>query len=327
MEGDEILVPITGGPVDGSGVISRPLSRTSSRASFGSDRDLKLQSEGPENTLEYRIQVKSDCGRVVSLWHDISLTHKDPNEKTDSGYLNFVCEIPKFTRKKYEIATDEIGNPIKQDEKKGVLREFKKGDIFFNYGCLPQTWEDPTFYHPDAEGCRGDNDPLDVCEIGARIIPPASVRPVKVLGVLCMIDEGEADWKVVVIDVHDKWAPFLNDIEDVEQELPGTLDAIREWFRTYKIPDGKPPNVFGLDEQFMNKKYAMEIIDECHHAWEDLISGEKERRVAEGGHDDEVKKLVRKLSKNSLFALAPEIDAHPEAHPEDYDDDDEALTF
>ncbi len=50
--------------------------------------------------------------------------------------------------------------------------QFKKGDIFFNYGCFPQTWEDPTFIHPDADGCRGDNDPLDVCEIGARIIQP-----------------------------------------------------------------------------------------------------------------------------------------------------------
>jgi hypothetical protein len=48
--------------------------------------------------------------------------------------------------------------------------QFKKGDIFFNYGCFPQTWEDPTHVHPDAEGCRGDNDPLDVCEIGQRII-------------------------------------------------------------------------------------------------------------------------------------------------------------
>ena len=117
-------------------------------------------------------------------------------------------------RKKYEIATDEVGNPIKQDEKKGKLREFKKGDIFFNYGCLPvsyyillfpqhmlcficswrsvnlnnaffcsecnailligsqRTWEDPTFFHPDAEGCRGDNDPVDVCEIGMRIVQP-----------------------------------------------------------------------------------------------------------------------------------------------------------
>lgn len=67
------------------------------------------------------------------------------------------------------------------------------------------------------------------------------IRPVKVLGILCMIDEGEADWKVVVIDAEDKWAPFLNDIDDVEKHLPGTLSAVREWFRTYKIPDGKPP--------------------------------------------------------------------------------------
>jgi inorganic pyrophosphatase len=318
---DETFVPISGGSEPKS-----TLSRSSSRGSFGSDSDLKKQTQGPEDTLEYRISIKSDCGRVVSLWHDISLTYIDPITKEHTEYLNFVCEIPKFTRKKFEIATDEVGNPIKQDEKKGVLREFKKGDIFFNYGCLPQTWEDPTFIHPDAEGCRGDNDPLDVCDIGARIVAPGSVRPVKVLGVLCMIDEGEADWKVVVIDAADKWAPFLNDIHDVERELPGTLDAIREWFRTYKIPDGKPPNVFGLEEEFMDKEYALSIIEECHHAWEELVSGEKERTVSLGSHDDEVKKLVRKLSKNSLFALAPEIDAHPEAHPEDYDDND-ALSF
>ena len=116
-----------------------------------------------------------------------------------------------------------------------------------------------------------------------------------------MIDEGECDWKVVVIDAEDKWAPFLNDIDDVEREMPGMLSAIREWYRTYKIPDGKPPNVFGLNERFMDKEYTMSIIKECHHAWEELISGEKERTL--DGHDDEVKNLVRNLSKGSLFAL------------------------
>ena len=49
----------------------------------------------------------------VSLWHDIPLfTSRDPVR------VNFVCEIPKFSRKKYEIATKEADNPIKQDEKK-----------------------------------------------------------------------------------------------------------------------------------------------------------------------------------------------------------------
>jgi inorganic pyrophosphatase len=88
--------------------------------------------------LSYR--VKTACAvskKPISLWHDVTLVHVDPITNKPTPYLNFVCEIPKFSRKKFEIATDEVGNPIKQDEKKGVLREFKKGDIFFNYGCLP----------------------------------------------------------------------------------------------------------------------------------------------------------------------------------------------
>lgn len=44
--------------------------------------------------------------------------------------------------------------------------------------------------HPDT-GYQGDNDPLDVCEIGLRIVATGDVRQVKVLGVLAMIDEGE----------------------------------------------------------------------------------------------------------------------------------------
>ena len=107
-----------------------------------------------------------------------------------------ICEIPKCTRKKFEVATTEGATPIKQDEKKGVLREFKKGDIFFNYGCFPRTWEDPRHVSPDT-GYPGDNDPLDVCEIGLRQVQTGEIRPVKVLGVLAMIDDDETDWKVV----------------------------------------------------------------------------------------------------------------------------------
>ena len=114
--------------------------------------------------------------------HDLPLFELDDGKPT--GALHFVCEIPKWTRKKFEIATKEPLNPIKQDEKKGELRTFKKGDIYFNYGCFPRTWEDPDFVHPDVQ-VGGDNDPLDVCEIGLRQIATGTVRPVKVLGILC----------------------------------------------------------------------------------------------------------------------------------------------
>jgi len=298
---EETLVPLN----DAERITSQ--SRTNSSNSFGSDKDINLHEEGKEDTLDYRIHAKHGDEKTISLWHDISLSHIDPESGEKTEYYNFVCEIPKFTRKKYEIATDEEFTPIKQDEKKGKLREFKKGDIFFNYGCFPQTWEDPTFVHPDAEGCRGDNDPLDVCEIGARIVKCGGVRPVKVLGILMMIDEGEADWKLITIDKDDKWAPFINNINDVEEQLPGMLDAIREWYRTYKIPDGKPPNTFGLDEKFMDKEYAFDIMEECNHAWKELVSGEKARQM---GDDlgEEVKNLVRKLSTGSLAALATNVE-------------------
>ena len=65
--------------------------------------------------------------------------------------------------------------------------QFKRGDLLFNYGCFPQTWEDPTYIHPDADGCRGDNDPLDVCEIGARIIRPGVSKSVAEKYLACRI--------------------------------------------------------------------------------------------------------------------------------------------
>lgn len=92
-----------------------------------------------------------------------------------------------------------------------------------------------------------------------------------------MIDGGETDWKVVAIDLRDPLAALLEDIEDVERELPGCLTMIREWFRLYKVPDGKPENKFALDEKFMDKKYATAIVHETHGAWKKLLSGGTER--------------------------------------------------
>eukprot|EP00612_Vaucheria_litorea_P003136 CAMPEP_0171463418 /NCGR_PEP_ID=MMETSP0945-20130129/7099_1 /TAXON_ID=109269 /ORGANISM="Vaucheria litorea, Strain CCMP2940" /LENGTH=326 /DNA_ID=CAMNT_0011990211 /DNA_START=70 /DNA_END=1050 /DNA_ORIENTATION=- len=242
-----------------------------------SNSNINLVEAGEEGSLAYRIHhvMEEHDSKVISAWHDIPLFVLDDKTKKRTERLNFVCEIPRCSRKKFEIATKEAGNPIKQDEKKGVLREFKKGDIFFNYGCFPRTWEDPDHIHPDT-GYTGDNDPLDVCEIGMRIVPTGDVRQVKVLGVLAMIDDGETDWKVIVIDAEDRWAPELNDVDDVERLLPGVVSSIREWFRTYKIPDGKPPNVFGLEERCMPKAYAMKIIEECYSAWKTLVTKEGE---------------------------------------------------
>lgn len=82
--------------------------------------------------------------------------------------MHFICEIPKWTRAKYEIATKEVLNPIRQDVKNRRLRFYQHGDMMFNYGCLPQTWEDPEHVTEDT-GCKGDNDPIDAVEVGMDV--------------------------------------------------------------------------------------------------------------------------------------------------------------
>ncbi|THG94198.1 hypothetical protein EW026_g7225 [Hermanssonia centrifuga] len=137
-----------------------------------------------------------------------------------------------------------------------------------------QTWEDPQQTHPETKA-KGDNDPLDVCEIGEQVGYVGQVKQVKVLGIMALLDEGETDWKVIVVDVNDPLASKLNDIEDVENNLPGLIRATNEWFRIYKIPDGKPENQFAFSGEAKNKKYATEIIHECHEAWRKLaVTGE-----------------------------------------------------
>lgn len=95
---------------------------------------------------------------------------------------------------------------------------------------LKQTWEDPNAMHPETKA-NGDDDPLDVCEIGEAIGYTGQVKQVKVLGIMALLDEGETDWKVIVVDVNDPLAAKLNDIEDVEKHLPGLIRATNEWFR------------------------------------------------------------------------------------------------
>ena len=59
-----------------------------------------------------------------------------------------------------------------QDVKKGKLRFvancFPHKGYIWNYGAVPQTWEDPDHIDGDTQ-CKGDGDPVDVCEVGSKI--------------------------------------------------------------------------------------------------------------------------------------------------------------
>lgn len=242
----------------------RPVASTATRRSAAA---FHTDVRGEEGTDSYRM-FYTEGGADISPWHGIPLS-------SAPGTFNFLNEIPKMTKKKMEVSTKEAGNPIAQDIKKGKLREYH-GPIFWNYGCLPQTWEDPSVKH-ESLGCFGDGDPIDAVEIGSQALASGAVAKVRPLGVLAMIDEGELDWKLIVINVDDPLAASLHDVSDVEAQCDGVLTGIREWFRWYKTPDDKPINSFGFDEAWLDAKTAVETIEETNHQWKALIAGETEQ--------------------------------------------------
>ncbi|KAI8053659.1 inorganic pyrophosphatase [Gilbertella persicaria] len=230
---------------------------------------------GQPFTAAYRIYIEKD-GQVISPFHDIPLY----SDEKDKNIVNMVVEIPRWTNAKVEISTDEKYNPLKQDVKKGKPRFvhncFPYKGYIWNYGALPQTWEDPTFVHEDTNA-KGDNDPIDVIDIGQAIGKQGEIKKVKVLGIMAMLDEGETDWKVIAIDTKDPMASQLNDVEDIETHFPGLIDATRRFFRVYKVPSGKPENQFAYNGECKNQLFAHTIIEETHEAWRRLIEGKVPR--------------------------------------------------
>jgi len=259
---------------------------------------------GTPFTENFRVYFKNDEG-LVSPFHDIPMFADKEN-----GVFNMVVEIPKWENAKMEISTKDDMNPIKQDIKKGKVRFVKNVFPFrgymWNYGAIPQTWEDP-METDEHTGQKGDGDPIDVVEIGFRVAKRGEIKQVKILGVLALIDEGETDWKVIAIDVNDPLAPRLNDIGDVRKTMPGLIEATHEWFKTYKIPAGSGPNEFAFEGEAKDRKFTFDVIMQTHEQWKKLVlkkmENEKKLAVNNVSVEDSPYKITQEKAKAATEGL------------------------
>ena len=212
-----------------------------------------------EADQQYRVYFQ-DGEDIISSWHDIPLYDvADSSNQT----FNMVVEIPRFSQAKFEISRDLELNPIIQDQSHGVNRYlpnvFPWHGHICNYGAFPQTWENP-FLEDIWTGLNGDKDPIDVCEVGSNPFPTGSVVPVRVLGILGLLDSSETDWKVIVINAEEARAKDINTLEDLDKASPNIADTVREFFRYYKVPLGNPENKFAFDGEIRHKDFALGVL-------------------------------------------------------------------
>ncbi|KAJ1326967.1 nucleosome-remodeling factor subunit [Microdochium nivale] len=229
-----------------------------------------LREVGGRNTLDWRVWLEND-GKVVSFWHDVPV-YPVPE---DRRIINMVVEIPRWTDGKIEIKRSEPMNPIFHDDKNKLPRFVESvwphRSYPFLYGSIPQTWESPNFNH-NFTNFPGDNDPIDVFDIGLDPGYVGQIKQVKMLGGIAVADGGETDWKILAIDTNDTLAGLVNSIEDLEKYRPNLAKTFYDWFTYYKVARGDALIPI-VGEAYQDAAFIEDVVERGHRYWAELVAG------------------------------------------------------
>jgi inorganic pyrophosphatase len=170
----------------------------------------------------------------MNPWHNF-----DDRRITDKDFIA-VIEIPKGSKNKYEL--DKESGLLKLDR---IL--YTSTHYPANYGFIPRTLSE-------------DGDPLDVLVLCQEKLEPLSIIECYPIGMITMIDEDEADEKIVAIPIND---PFLNSYKDLNELPQHQFQEIKHFFEVYKYLENKETRV----EKIVGRDEAVASIEKCKESY------------------------------------------------------------
>lgn len=169
---------------------------------------------------------------MIHPWHDV--TPGVPGRELPNC-VRGVVEISKGSSNKYEL--DKLTGMLRLDR---VLASA----VYYpaNYGFIPQTMAE-------------DHDPLDILVFCTERIHPLCVCDARVVGMMTMIDDGDADHKIISVLVDD---PEFADYHDAAQFPKHTFKMLKRFFEDYKQLEGKAVEV----DEILPPANAYEVIND-----------------------------------------------------------------
>jgi inorganic pyrophosphatase len=176
-------------------------------------------------------------------WHGLEPGPDPP--KLVTAYI----EITPFDVIKYELDKDsgllKVDRPQQSSSSPPTL-----------YGFIPQTFCGEKVAGLSRDAGTADGDPLDICVFSERPIGNSDIiMSARVIGGFRMIDDGEADDKIVSVLAND---PIYSDAEDLDDIPQPLLQRLEHYFLTYKQIPGRQVDV-SIEEHY-GKEAAQVVV-------------------------------------------------------------------
>ena len=180
---------------------------------------------------------------TMSPWEAVGVGEKAPE------VINVIIEIPQGSHNKYEF-----------DEKSGLMKLdrvlYSPFHYPLDYGFIPGTRSE-------------DGDHLDALVLGSEPVPQGCLVEARPIGMLKMIDGGDADFKILAVQKKNIRFEKITSIKDIEAYNPHLLKEVAHFFETYKDLENKKVEIQG---------------------WEDAVAAQEEIKKAQSVYENEQSK-------------------------------------
>jgi inorganic pyrophosphatase len=177
-------------------------------------------------------------------WHGLDIGPSPPE------VLNVFIEITPYDLIKYEV--DKVSGYLRVDRPQ---RGSSQPPAL--YGFIPRTYCGDRVRKLSPRSTAGDGDPLDIVVLCERPITRSEVIVrARVVGGLQMVDNGEADDKIIAVLENDFVWGHARDVGDLPKVL---IERLQHYFLTYKLVPGEPATAD--IKHIYGNKHAFKVVN------------------------------------------------------------------